>query len=136
CYHSLCSPPPPTHLHPLSLHDALPICSPSRSASTDASHLPLKETPGRRHFPSSAGPVPLRHSSNRPSPAAGAGRPRRSGPPARPDRKSTRLNPSHVSIPYAVFCLKKKTTRGILVGQQSRTPSNAINSGLNPAGQP
>src|SRR5438067_3134607 len=28
------------------------------------------------------------------------------------DRKSTRLNSSHVSISYAVFCLKKKTTRG------------------------
>src|SRR5699024_12786219 len=27
---------------------------------------------------------------------------------ARPDRKSTRLNSSHVSISYAVFCLKKK----------------------------
>src|SRR5699024_12565830 len=26
------------------------------------------------------------------------------------DRKSTRLNSSHVSISYAVFCLKKKTT--------------------------
>src|SRR5207249_10438497 len=26
----------------------------------------------------------------------------------RPDRKSTRLNSSHVSISYAVFCLKKK----------------------------
>src|SRR5438067_3786136 len=28
---------------------------------------------------------------------------------AEPDRKSTRLNSSHVSISYAVFCLKKKT---------------------------
>src|SRR5690625_4956819 len=28
------------------------------------------------------------------------------------DRKSTRLNSSHVAISYAVFCLKKKTTRG------------------------
>src|SRR5438067_5823060 len=28
---------------------------------------------------------------------------------APPDRKSTRLNSSHVSISYAVFCLKKKT---------------------------
>src|SRR5699024_4812458 len=28
---------------------------------------------------------------------------------ARRDRKSTRLNSSHVSISYAVFCLKKKT---------------------------
>src|SRR5207249_8318950 len=27
----------------------------------------------------------------------------------RRDRKSTRLNSSHVSISYAVFCLKKKT---------------------------
>src|SRR5204862_8053621 len=28
--------------------------------------------------------------------------------PERPDRKSTRLNSSHVEISYAVFCLKKK----------------------------
>src|SRR5438067_3122986 len=28
--------------------------------------------------------------------------------PGRTDRKSTRLNSSHVSISYAVFCLKKK----------------------------
>src|SRR5437773_5017689 len=27
---------------------------------------------------------------------------------AHPDRKSTRLNPSHITISYAVFCLKKK----------------------------
>src|SRR5437868_7282937 len=36
------------------------------------------------------------------------GRDRR--PPDRPDRKSTRLNSSHVSTSYAVFCLKKKKT--------------------------
>src|SRR5207249_12067227 len=29
------------------------------------------------------------------------------------DRKSTRLNSSHVSISYAVFCLKKKTRTAI-----------------------
>src|SRR5699024_12387429 len=29
----------------------------------------------------------------------------------RPDRKSTRLNSSHVSSSYAVFCLKRKTRR-------------------------
>src|SRR5256885_10860605 len=28
--------------------------------------------------------------------------------PAAPDRKSTRLNSSHLVISYAVFCLKKK----------------------------
>src|SRR5699024_12103454 len=31
------------------------------------------------------------------------------------DRKSTRLNSSHVSISYAVFCLKKKKQKHILV---------------------
>src|SRR5690606_41392492 len=30
------------------------------------------------------------------------------GSSMRPDRKSTRLNSSHVKISYAVFCLKKK----------------------------
>src|SRR6266403_6274810 len=39
------------------------------------------------------------------STAAGARRSDRSGPA---DRKSTRLNSSHVEISYAVFCLKKK----------------------------
>src|SRR5437868_12872235 len=29
------------------------------------------------------------------------------------DRKSTRLNSSHVSISYAVFCLKKKKARSL-----------------------
>src|SRR5690606_40836171 len=32
------------------------------------------------------------------------------GPAAVVDRKSTRLNSSHVKISYAVFCLKKKKT--------------------------
>src|SRR5256885_8727068 len=30
-------------------------------------------------------------------------------PEERPDRKSTRLNSSHLVISYAVFCLKKQT---------------------------
>src|SRR6266496_6128098 len=30
-----------------------------------------------------------------------------------PDRKSTRLNSSHVEISYAVFCLKKKNNQTI-----------------------
>src|SRR5690606_39924499 len=38
-----------------------------------------------------------------------APRPRHGGGPG--DRKSTRLNSSHVKISYAVFCLKKKTTQ-------------------------
>src|SRR5207253_10745222 len=32
-------------------------------------------------------------------------------PQLRKDRKSTRLNSSHVAISYAVFCLKKKKTK-------------------------
>src|SRR5690349_23696479 len=32
-------------------------------------------------------------------------------PPGAIDRKSTRLNSSHVEISYAVFCLKKKTNK-------------------------
>src|SRR6266446_8804650 len=45
-----------------------------------------------------------------PSGRASAGRPRSdaAGPPPAPDRKSTRLNSSHLVISYAVFCLKKK----------------------------
>src|ERR1022692_4207289 len=31
----------------------------------------------------------------------------------RPDRKSTRLNSSHLVISYAVFCLKKKNNKGL-----------------------
>src|SRR5207249_6289799 len=34
------------------------------------------------------------------------------------DRKSTRLNSSHVSISYAVFCLKKKILASLEVGMQ------------------
>src|SRR5699024_2340198 len=33
----------------------------------------------------------------------------------KPDRKSTRLNSSHVSISYAVFCLKKKNKHTITI---------------------
>src|SRR5690606_39383358 len=36
---------------------------------------------------------------------------------AQPDRKSTRLNSSHVKISYAVFCLKKKTEYRDLASQ-------------------
>src|SRR6266566_6414310 len=37
------------------------------------------------------------------------GRPRSSRPPPSRDRKSTRLNSSHLVISYAVFCLKKQS---------------------------
>src|SRR6266480_5096356 len=50
------------------------------------------------------------HVRLRPREAPGAARQagRRGGRHPRRDRKSTRLNSSHMSISYAVFCLKKK----------------------------
>src|ERR1035441_7860217 len=42
------------------------------------------------------------------------------------DRKSTRLNSSHLGISYAVFCLKKKKTMGI-------RPSRPRNSTIPPS---
>src|SRR5256885_5382914 len=38
------------------------------------------------------------------------------------DRKSTRLNSSHLVISYAVFCLKKKKLCGEAYGLIARTP--------------
>src|SRR5690349_23609708 len=50
--------------------------------------------------------VPVRQGPRRPR--ARAHVPEGRQPPRRVDRKSTRLNSSHVEISYAVFCLKKK----------------------------
>src|SRR6201982_1933633 len=61
----------------------------------------LPSTTLSRSVPGSAAPQPVRRS--------------RQSPPNRlrrnTDRKSTRLNSSHPSIAYAVFCLKKKQQR-------------------------
>src|SRR5437660_4415899 len=40
------------------------------------------------------------------------------------DRKSTRLNSSHVAISYAVFCLKKKKTIHTRYSQLYTTPTH------------
>src|SRR4051812_49810300 len=42
------------------------------------------------------------------------------------DRKSTRLNSSHMSISYAVFCLKKKNTSGSIDDVQPDETSPAV----------
>src|SRR5437870_7395999 len=51
-------------------------------------------------------------------------------PQRREDRKSTRLNSSHVAISYAVFCLKKKIKEKIITKSLRRIaipqPSSAI----------
>src|SRR5947199_3588748 len=41
----------------------------------------------------------------------------------RQDRKSTRLNSSHLGISYAVFCLKKKTYENMLEPAATHTPA-------------
>src|SRR5204863_8900872 len=76
-----------TEIYTLSLHDALPICSAawSRTAGRASPRSPAN-CAGCRERSFSA--VPLGSDIG--------------------DRKSTRLNSSHVEISYAVFCLKKK----------------------------
>src|SRR5256885_13686452 len=78
-----------TEIYTLSLHDALPIC---RAAAV-----------GVRSLPDAVGPGKLRARRAR---SDGL----RSSRRRVVDRKSTRLNSSHLVISYAVFCLKKKTT--------------------------
>src|SRR5256885_10793361 len=53
------------------------------------------------------GPHPGHHAVHAARPAVVA-----SAPPARRDRKSTRLNSSHLVISYAVFCLTKTQNSG------------------------
>src|SRR5690349_24410272 len=78
-----------TEIYTLSLHDALPIYH--KVHDDDWTPLPTAPaadtTPRHLHPPSTAATLNL----------AAVG-----------DRKSTRLNSSHVEISYAVFCLKKK----------------------------
>src|SRR5205807_8228062 len=95
-------------LYPLSLHDALPICRPphltrhsrrcpphqlpdGRGAKARGRRGPGFETPSARSGCMSRDPVLVGRALWH-----------------REDRKSTRLNSSHLVISYAVFCLKKK----------------------------
>src|SRR2546430_10472168 len=57
---------------------------------------------------------------------AGGDGPARPAVVARPDRKSTRLNSSHSQISYAVFCLKKKNSRGAGLTSSDPVHANAI----------
>src|SRR5204862_5367479 len=90
--------PPTTEIYTLSLHDALPICTASaaRHGSRSRSRLRSAE-PGRGADEMQARPRPMA------APRSVTG--------DEGDRKSTRLNSSHVEISYAVFCLKKKKNK-------------------------
>src|SRR2546426_6434515 len=97
-------------VHPSVLSPAAPRRSPR-----PRSRFPTRFSPRPR--PRAPAPRPTRRAPPwRPWSASTRGWPprrttpptRRSRPPAPPDRKSTRLNSSHLVISYAVFCLKKK----------------------------
>src|SRR6266702_7507772 len=53
-------------------------------------------------------------------PGEGHPPPTRAPPRVSEDRKSTRLNSSHVAISYAVFCLKKKKKKNKLIARQQK----------------
>src|SRR5207249_12012896 len=92
--------PAPSELYTLSLHDALPISS-ARTATT----TPSSSSAARRRATWITAPEET--PANTPSCSTSAWRPATASA-LETDRKSTRLNSSHVSISYAVFCLKKK----------------------------
>src|SRR5439155_21969732 len=79
-------------LYTLSLHDALPICGAALRTGQRCGRTSTRSQPGP---PPTVGPSCL--ASSAPTTRAA-------------DRKSTRLNSSHVAISYAAFCLKKKTS--------------------------
>src|SRR5256885_11535121 len=85
-----------TEIYTLSLHDALPI-------SYRAAGLRQDDDRGEACIAGAPGRAPAACRRARPPPSGG----RRSTAHAG-DRKSTRLNSSHLVISYAVFCLKKK----------------------------
>src|SRR5207249_11447137 len=98
----------PTQIYPLSLHDALPILKPRcRLEQRGNAHTALDYC--IVHLACEPGALDEKHAVSSPGlPGAEPQRsPNQSGQPGG-DRKSTRLNSSHVSISYAVFCLKKK----------------------------
>src|SRR5690242_21144693 len=88
--------PAPTEIYTLSLHDALPILTMASFATLDSRFWPeamavfhLLRNIGSSFFISVCVADIVRVTAQK-------------------DRKSTRLNSSHMSISYAVFCLKKK----------------------------
>src|SRR5690625_6672494 len=95
-----------TYIHPLFLHDALPICSTHRFQRLNRDDLihvcglmqRVNYRSQRSRWPHIDVQNPLSHR-----------RAVTDNDAYLADRKSTRLNSSHVAISYAVFCLKKKT---------------------------
>src|SRR5689334_24152688 len=93
-----------TEIYTLSLHDALPIFRRRYKCTTNSDHdQPVARNLLERQF------------------EADAPNQRWVG-----DRKSTRLNSSHSSISYAVFCLKKKKKKKLqLQYHNTQNPRNS-----------
>src|SRR5437870_7844881 len=85
--------PSTTAIHTLSLHDALPIFGALSDWFLNGPQFPRSPTSIRSKSDSSG-----------------------------EDRKSTRLNSSHVAISYAVFCLKKKKQQYCLITATTHLP--------------
>src|SRR6516162_10721402 len=62
------------------------------------------------------------------------GEPRSARAPGARDRKSTRLNSSHLVISYDVFCLKKKTDELAACRQRAKRPNNLLNGSADQVG--
>src|SRR5207245_5194469 len=97
--------PASTEIYTLSLHDALPIFRIARVGAEELTHQILEVLP-EAHASRILGLLEclVDHGHRAHSALALCNGGARLG-----DRKSTRLNSSHGSISYAVFCLKKKT---------------------------
>src|SRR5207248_8802311 len=97
-------PTTPPELYPLSLHDALPILSSDSGAKTTIV-VRVEFTTGQAisRSASSAACQPATPTATRRCTASTT-----TTASSTTDRKSTRLNSSHRTISYAVFCLKKK----------------------------
>src|SRR5699024_12078115 len=92
--------PAPSDFYTLSLHDALPICSSSIISLHSSMHSSqIYTAPPAMSFFTCFWLFPQKEHLSRSALSCIR---------AIRDRKSTRLNSSHVSISYAVFCLKKK----------------------------
>src|SRR5690606_41839354 len=107
--YSFFSDTPPTELYTLSLHDALPIYFLNAGQGANA----RRDGYSVLSFPGNLGNTPVEMMETL-APIRVLQRSIR-------DRKSTRLNSSHVKISYAVFCLKKKT---------NTTPQHDITSSI------
>src|SRR5207249_11219733 len=100
------TPPPPTYT--LSLHDALPICCADATRHHQCCEHRAKLATDRDRYHRELGP----------------------------DRKSTRLNSSHVSSSYAVLCVKKQDTASSGPARRGRPPRGVRRPAVRRGGPP